>query len=231
MVLSLFVALMAVAIFFTAISQPGELTVPPVSPEPQSQIQTSVNQPASLFSLPSGSTIVADPTDPNAVIYTSTTLGVQFSYIIHPEGEANAFELPYEGIPRETGDTVSLDSENYITVFNKGSNNSIEQSIKDHYPQIFQNPYCTVLPDGQNRYVIFDSRVPLTERKDVSLDSTPYQQYEDTICYTPNIWRDFIVDPDFPNKIYLVQDSAVDAPSYSAENGAQWFTTVHLISE
>ena len=170
-----------------------------------------------------GITITVDPKDPNVSIYTSDNLGVEFSYL-------NNGTTGLKSKPVEAGNTISLDSNNYIKVIQKTTNKSVVQTIKDFFPEEFKNePNCSVVADGVNKYLIWDKRIPVSARGSDSFDGSPYQNL-DSICGS-KMDNDFIVDPNFSNVIYYVQYShqSFDYAADASANPKPWFTTVHLI--
>jgi len=173
------------------------------------------------------STVTTAPNDPNVSIYTSYNLGVQFSYL-------NNGDSSFKSKPVESGDKISLDNGNYVRIFQKLPNKSVEQTIKHAFPQVFNNSYCSVVADGVNKFIIWDNRVPVSYYKATTLDGTPYEKYDEnrTLCYPISIDynEDFIVDPNFPNLIYYTAHPD-QAWSYSSDGTKtkQWYETVHLI--
>lgn len=171
------------------------------------------------------STITLDTNNPNISIYTSYSLGIQFRYL-------NNGKYGLQSKPIESGDKISLDENNYVRVFQKLKDESVEQAIKRLLPQKFQNPNCSVVPDGINKYLIWDKRVPVSYYSyDGILDGTPYEKLGKTFC-NPIMDNHFVIDPAFPNTIYYIEYSH-QAFDYSANESKSeaWWTTVRLIGK
>lgn len=178
------------------------------------------------------STITNDPRNPNVSIYTSYSLGVQFSYL--KDGGFDLVSLR----PIESGDKISFiennanytNPNNYIRVFQQLPNESTEQTIQRVIPESFKNQYCTVTTLYSNEYIIWDKRIPLSYYGYTSLDGTPYQDYKD-ICPGSSL-LEFFTDPVSPGVVYYVSYES-QSPSYWADvkHTKQWWQTVHLIAK
>jgi len=197
---------------------------------PINQTNTNTNQNMVVSPTVKESTITTDPNDPNVSVYTSYNLGVQFSYL--NKGEVGF----YASKPKESGDKISLDSGDYVRVFQQLPGESVEQTLRRVVPEQFPNSNCSVVPlllSDKSSYAIWDKRASLDQRG--GDDTADYVSSNGThltnIC-DPQMRLDFKTDSNFPGVIYYIERStqAVDYYADSART-KQWFETVHLIAK
>lgn len=186
---------------------------------------------------PKESITEVDAQDPNRVTYSSYKLGVAFNYL-----KDGGYGTHYKVDAKEEGDRIdlnvlidgkpqSVNGTEYVRVFKKEGAQLVDDVLKKVTPESFTNTFCATTPLGANRYIIWDSRIPISYYRATTLDDTPYAKYAKTMCH-PELGMEFYTDPTLTDRVFYIAH-ATQAVSYWSDTAhtKQWWQTVHLIEQ
>lgn len=168
------------------------------------------------------SLITADPKNPSILIYTSYALGIEFKYL--QDGGVGFSSLR----PYENGNKIYFDNSNYIRVFDKSPEETIEQALRKAIPEQFNSEYCTLVQypyDKNAGSIIWDERISVSE---FGNDMAPGAGLK-SVC-NPTMSLVFKTDPAFPTKVYYI-NYETQAVSFWADEAhtVPWWKTARLI--
>lgn len=168
-------------------------------------------------------TIVQDPQNPKSKIFQSPLLGVSFRYL--NDGSYGS----YPGTPNESKDFISLDSNNYIKLFHKSADESIENALKRLFPEEFNNKFCAVFKypiEEFSGYIIWDNRFSIDG---YGADNKPGVEFGIQNGCSPKMNSIFITNPRYPDLIYYIEYET-QAVSYWADDSHSkiWWQTINL---
>lgn len=129
--------------------------------------------------LPSGSTDIPDSKNPGTYIYTSSKLGISFSYEKFSRFSSSK-ALTFT--PIENGNLISIQhGDGHITFYNKSESESVSDAVRRIILPLEKNKNCDARVFGEN-VVIVDSRV---KSDDVYWNSDLEAKYPDLkdVCY------------------------------------------------